>query len=235
MQTLLKPSRTRRKAPPMRKKRSEGLLVKKCLASEEYGNREEMLRFVVSPEGVLTLDLAEKLPTRGIWFKSDRKTLSNITKAKHFINRKYGRQGAKMPFNLPAVVEEGFIKRIKDLFGLCAKAKSLEVGFKKTEAALKEGRELEAIVLASDASAASVDGLLQNGSALAEIKTFSFLSIEELSDLAGEKNCACIGLIKGNLAKTLTRDLMRYELFRGKPEENEVNSIETTNSNLKAD
>ena len=219
----------------MRKKRSKGLLVKKCLASEEYGNREEMLRFVVSPEGVLTLDLAEKLPTRGIWFKSDKKTLSNITKAKHFINRKYGRQGAKMPFNLPAVVEEVFIKRLKDLFGLCAKAKALEVGFKKTEAALKESKELEAIVLASDASAASVDGLLQKGSAPADLKTFSFLSIEELSDLSGEKNCACIGLIKGNLTKTLARDIKRYELFRGKPEENEVNSEETINSNLKAD
>jgi len=220
----------------MRKKRSKGLLVKKCLASEEYGNREDMLRFVVSPEGVLTLDLAEKLPTRGIWFKSDRKTLSNITKAKHFINRKYGRQGAKMPFNLPAVVEEVFIKRLKDLFGLCAKAKVLEVGFKKTEAALKAGKELSAIILASDASAASVDGLLQ-GDLAAGIKTFSFLSIEELSDLAGEKNCACIGLIKGSLTKTLARDIMRYELFRGKPEENEVNSTdtETINSNLKAD
>jgi Predicted nucleic-acid-binding protein implicated in transcription termination len=220
----------------MRKKRSKGLLVKKCLASEEYGNREDMLRFVVSPEGVLTLDLAEKLPTRGIWFKSDRKTLSNITKAKHFINRKYGRQGAKMPFNLPAVVEEVFIKRLKDLFGLCAKAKVLEVGFKKTEAALKAGKELSAIILASDASAASVDGLLQ-GDLAADIKTFSFLSIEELSDLAGEKNCACIGLIKGSLTKTLARDIMRYELFRGKPEENEVNSTdtETINSNLKAD
>ena len=40
---------------------------RRCVATGASGPTEDLIRFVADPDGVLTPDLAERLPGRGVW------------------------------------------------------------------------------------------------------------------------------------------------------------------------
>ena len=57
---------------------------RRCLASGETRDPLDMVRFVLSPDGVVTPDIARKLPGRGVWVSADRKSLEKTIALKSF-------------------------------------------------------------------------------------------------------------------------------------------------------
>ena len=55
-----------------------------CIATGKTLPRHNLLRFVAGPDGVATLDLAEKLPGRGAWIATDEAALQKAVKKGHF-------------------------------------------------------------------------------------------------------------------------------------------------------
>ncbi|HAE28242.1 MAG TPA: hypothetical protein DCG58_13850, partial [Hyphomonas adhaerens] len=45
--------------------------VRQCAVTRERLGKEALVRFALSPDGVVTRDVAEKLPGRGGWIKAD--------------------------------------------------------------------------------------------------------------------------------------------------------------------
>jgi predicted RNA-binding protein YlxR (DUF448 family) len=48
---------------------------RKCIASGEVKDKSALLRFVVTPDGMLIADVLEKLPGKGIWVTCDKELL----------------------------------------------------------------------------------------------------------------------------------------------------------------
>ena len=48
---------------------------RRCIATGEVQPKRGLIRFAVSPDGIIVPDVLEKLPGRGIWVSADRAAL----------------------------------------------------------------------------------------------------------------------------------------------------------------
>ena len=53
---------------------------RRCIVTGETHPKRGLVRFVLSPEGVVTADLMEKLPGRGLWVAAERSALEAAVK-----------------------------------------------------------------------------------------------------------------------------------------------------------
>lgn len=119
-----------------------------CIVTRRVLGKEELIRFVLSPEGVLTPDLAYKLPGRGMYVSVSKLLLAEAI-AKRAFNRAAGQQ-VRIPDGLIANVEAQLQRRVADALSLARKAGQVITGFEKVDKALKNGKVV-ALIHASDA------------------------------------------------------------------------------------
>jgi uncharacterized protein len=105
--------------------------------------KEQMFRFVVSPERALIPDLAGKLPGRGIWLSASgdviegaRGTVNGMpsgAKGRELVRAiaRAARGPVQVPPDLPGVLETALIRRIGDFLGLARRAGQAIAGFEK--------------------------------------------------------------------------------------------------------
>ena len=60
--------------------REESASERTCVVTGEKGPPDAMLRFALSPEGVVTPDIRRKLPGRGVWTRLDRAVVARAAK-----------------------------------------------------------------------------------------------------------------------------------------------------------
>ena len=68
---------------------------RRCLATGEVQPKRGLIRFAVSPDGVVVPDILEKLPGRGLWVHAERDALETVIKKKLFS------RGAKAQVTVP--------------------------------------------------------------------------------------------------------------------------------------
>ncbi len=128
-----------------------------CVVTGEKGSPETMLRFALSPEGVVTPDIRRKLPGRGVWTQLDARVVARASKgfAKGF------RQPVKASATLAADVDALLAEDALQFLGLVNKSGLLVAGNAKVESAIRSGRA-KALLHASEAKPDGVrklDGL----------------------------------------------------------------------------
>ena len=119
--------------------------MRRCVVTRARRPKEEMFRFVVSPDRVLTPDLVGKLPGRGIWLSASgdviegpegsagpRVTSSRVG-GRELVRAiaRAARGPVQVPPNLPLVLETALIRRIGDLLGFARRAGQAIAGFEK--------------------------------------------------------------------------------------------------------
>lgn len=122
---------------------------RRCIVTGDVQPKAGLVRFVVSPEGVVLPDLGEKLPGRGIWITADRELITKAA-AKGLFARA-ARAQVTVPENLVAMVEDGLARRVVDLVSLARKAGAAVCGFEKVKGWLAEGKA-RVLLQASDGS-----------------------------------------------------------------------------------
>lgn len=122
---------------------------RRCIATGETGPKAGLIRFAVSPEGVVTPDLAEKLPGRGIWVSADRAALEKAVARGLFARA--AKAQVTVPADLVAVVEAGLAQRVVALISLARKAGGAVCGFEKVKDWLAQGKA-RVLLQASDGS-----------------------------------------------------------------------------------
>jgi hypothetical protein len=100
--------------------------------------QEEMIRFVLSPDGQVTPDLAARLPGRGAWVTSSRDAIDLAVKKGAFA-RAFKSQAKAAPA-LVEQVEKLLAKRVLDQLGLAKRAGELILGFEKVREAIRQDR-----------------------------------------------------------------------------------------------
>jgi predicted RNA-binding protein YlxR (DUF448 family) len=106
---------------------------RRCLVTGESGPKAGLLRFVLSPEGVVVPDVTGKLPGRGLYVTASRPILEKAARG-HFA------RGAKAPVTVPddlaLAVERQLAARVVELVSLARKAGLAVCGFEKVRDAL---------------------------------------------------------------------------------------------------
>lgn len=122
---------------------------RRCIVSGESGPTDEYIRFVLSPDGVVTPDLAEKLPGRGMWVTSTRAALETAVTKRLF--SRAAKAQAIVPDGLTDLVAGLLATRAIDAVAMARKAGLAVTGFEKVKARLKKG-PVGALIGARDGS-----------------------------------------------------------------------------------
>ena len=93
---------------------------RRCLATGDRTPKFGLLRFVVSPDGEVVPDLAERLSGRGLWLSSDRDALKTAVDKKLFARA--AKAEVTVPSDIADRIETMLMKRCQDIIGLARRS-----------------------------------------------------------------------------------------------------------------
>lgn len=112
--------------------------TRRCIATGNTQPRAELIRFVLSPDNLVTPDLSERLPGRGMWISAQRSAIETAIDRKLF--SRAAKTQATIPNELLKLVEDLLMKRVTNLISLARRDGSAICGFEKTKSALISGK-----------------------------------------------------------------------------------------------
>ncbi len=124
-------------------------VARQCIASRTVKPVDELLRFVVAPDGSVVPDLHARLPGRGAWVTAKRSVLAEALKRKAF-GRAFRGKGRADPA-LPELVGQLLEKDALGALALANKAGQVVAGNAKVIEALQGGK-VAVLVHAGDAA-----------------------------------------------------------------------------------
>src|SRR5215510_8679249 len=132
-----------------------------CAATGAVTPVDDMIRFVVAPDGTVVPDLKRRLPGRGAWIRATRPALRSALARKAFA-RSFKREVRVAP-DLVESTERLLERAALDALAMTHKAGRTITGFAKVEATLARADRVVALIHASDAA---VDGVRKLATAL---------------------------------------------------------------------
>ena len=194
-----------------------------CAVTREVRPIDELIRFVVSPQGEVIPDLKRKLPGRGLWISASRKVVAEAVRRHQF--GKGFRRDVRVAPALADDTEVLLVRSVVEALAMAAKAGQVVSGFTKVEAALgqRQGRAaVAALIHASDGAADGIrklDALTRekegNRGDSAQIPIFTALTSLELDLALDRANVIHAALLAGPASKTFlsrSQTLVRYRL-----------------------
>ena len=182
--------------------------LRKCIATGALRPKDEMLRFVVGPDGSLVPDLNGCLPGRGLWLSAER-DMVNTACAKGLFSRA-ARHGVEVSANLADQLEGLMVRRCLDLLGLARRAGEAGAGFEKAKAWLREGKG-GVILQARDGA---TDGREKIKALAPGLATVDLFEARELGRALGRDCCVHVVMAEGRLAESLMTEAGRLMAFR---------------------
>jgi uncharacterized protein len=185
-----------------------------CAATGEVTPVDDMIRFVVAPDGSAVPDLKRRLPGRGIWVTGTRPALRSALARKAFA-RSFKRE-VRVAGDLVDSTERLLEQAALDALAMAHKARRTIIGFARVEAAL--GRErVVALIQGSDASQDGVRKLqasLRQRPDAENIVIINTFAISQLDLAFGRANVVHAVLVAGPESEAFLARVARLERFR---------------------
>jgi predicted RNA-binding protein YlxR (DUF448 family) len=174
-------------------------------------DESRLIRFVASPDGVVTPDLARKLPGRGFWVEATRDALAAAA-AKGLFSRA-AKARLTVPGDLINAVEAGLRRRLLEGLGLARRSGLLVSGFDTVFSAVAAGKAAWLI----EASDGAQDGrrklLAKARHAPRPPGLVGLFTSEQLGLALGGENVIHLALLAGPGAIRWTLDVERLAGF----------------------
>jgi uncharacterized protein len=190
-----------------------------CAVTREVRPIDELIRFVVSPEGEVIPDLKRKLPGRGLWVSASRQAVAEAVRRNQF--SKGFKRDVRVSPALAADTESLLVRGAIEALAMAAKAGQVVSGFSKVEGALEQG-QAQALIHASDGAADGIRKLdaaaRQNNGNNQESREFpvvTALTSAQLDLALGRSNVIHAALLAGPASKTFlsrSHTLVRYRM-----------------------
>ena len=185
-----------------------------CALTRARRPRDELIRFVLAPDGTVVPDLKERLPGRGVWLTAARDAVADAVKRKVF-SRSFKTE-TKVPEELPATVERLLAEAALSALALANKAGEATFGYAKVEETIAGGRVL-ALIHAREAAedgCRKLDGKARASSFGRPIPAVRAFGTEELGLATGRTNVIHAALIQGGAAESVLAAASRLERYR---------------------
>jgi len=187
-----------------------------CALTRKLRPVEEMIRFVVGPDGEAVPDVKRKLPGRGIWVTATREAIEEAAKRNVFA-RGFKRD-VHVAGDLAGETERLVVRAALDALAMCGKAGAVVCGYAKVEAACG-GDRLLALIHAADGAA---DGRRKLAAALhrntaaksREIAIIDAFSGAQLDLALNRPNVVHAALLAGPGSETFLARVARLTRFR---------------------
>ena len=109
-----------------------------CIATRWSAPPDEMIRFVVGPDGDIVPDLKRNLPGRGCWVTAERTCVDQAARRNLF--RRAMKSEVRVPADLAMMVDGLLSRAALGSLGLGRKAGSIVLGAAKVESAVRNGK-----------------------------------------------------------------------------------------------
>ena len=188
-----------------------------CIVTRRPAGPDELIRFVVGPDGAVVPDLKRNLPGRGCWVTADREHVDKAAK-KGVFARALKAQVTVSP-DLGGMVDRLLAKSALGALGLARKAGVVALGATKVEASVRSG----AALLVLHAAEASEDGLRKIAQARRatahaggpEIMAYKLFSEQELGLALGGTNVIHAAVLAGDAGRAAEKRMVALDRYRG--------------------
>lgn len=212
-----------------------------CIVTRVQKHPNEMLRFVLSPEDVVTPDIKSKLPGRGVYVSTNAANVRVAVKKNAFA--KAFKQKVEVSASLDAEIDRLLETAALQAFSIANKAGALVAGFAKIESALTQ-KKVIAVVHASDGAQDGTRKLSQvvrrAGAANEEAKPIADLrcfTIAQLEQALGKDNVIHAAILSSDAGRFFVNAANRLQKFRATttPQETQENFCDSDEICDKAD
>ncbi len=179
--------------------------MRRCIVTRTKKQRENMLRFVVDPDGRVTSDVAMRLPGKGVWVLAKRDALAKAVETNRF--KSAFKADVTTPQNLVDMTIGLMDRRIGELLGLARAAGQLAVGWEQAREFARK-HPVGLVVVASDAAEASRRRLERMGNGA---PVFDRMDAYALGSAMGRDRVVNSLIQKGKFAEMLAREAARRE------------------------
>ena len=187
---------------------------RQCIVTRETADRALLIRFVVSPEGVLTPDLAEKLPGRGLWVKADRAVIEQAIKKNTFSKaaKTKVKIEADMLDRLATITEQRFL----GMLSLAQKSSRLTIGHDFVMKALQHKSQNAAkpkglVIIAASASTGQKSDIIKTEVDYIE----PAIALEILGAALGREQAVYILVDSKGFEEKIALEFFRFEGLKG--------------------
>jgi predicted RNA-binding protein YlxR (DUF448 family) len=197
-----------------------------CAATGAVRPVDDMIRFVLAPDGTAVADLKRKLPGRGIWITATRHALG-IAIARKAFARSFKRD-VRVASDFADKTERLIERAALDALSMAHKARRVAIGFAKTESALARDR----VVGLVHAREAARDGVRKLAASLRQrtedgvpgnIAVIGAFTSAQLDLALGRSNVIHAALLAGPEIETFLARAARLDRFRtGGPEDDQT-------------
>ncbi len=180
---------------------------RKCIATGDVQPKEGLVRFVVSPDGVVFADVAGKLPGRGMYVTANRAAIDKaVTKG---LFSRAAKASVTAPADLADQVEQLLLRRVIDTISLARKGGVALAGYEKVKDSLQK-EEAEVLIQALDGS----------GRGKSKLSTPHYgtyigcLTADELGQAFGRQTVIHAALTSGGLTQRVVEEAQRLKGMR---------------------
>lgn len=184
-----------------------------CVACRKAADKNQLLRFVLAPDGQLVVDYRQQLPGRGLYTCIARKCLELAVKKNSF-RRISGSQHMLVDTDqLFSQLLWALEQRLSGLIRMARKSGQLVDGSNQVLDALK-GRTPPAIVVVAADISDNIRDKIEIAADRQQIVVAQLFDKALLGQMIGKEERSVIGVLSGALAEALKSELDRYELVR---------------------
>lgn len=180
---------------------------RKCIVCGEVKEKEQLLRFTLTPDNRIIPDFKKKLPGKGIYVSVSQTALQKAIDKNLFA--KAVKKNVKVNAELTQTVENILRKKGLESICLAKKAGVLITGFEKVSEQIKRGK----IAFLLEAADAGADGHQKITNLAAGLEIFTIYDVEELDKALDKVNTVHAALLKSDMAKLVHTDLVRLQKF----------------------
>ena len=188
--------------------------VRRCALTRARRPKDELIRFVLGPDGTIVPDLKERLPGRGVWLTAAHDSVAEAAKRNVF--KRALKAEAKVPEGLAAQVDRLLADAALSALALANKAGEAVFGTAKIEEAIAKGRVL-ALIHAREAAedgCRKLDGKFRGMRGETPVPAVSAFTADELGLASGRTNVIHAALIQGGAALRFLAAASRVERYR---------------------
>jgi predicted RNA-binding protein YlxR (DUF448 family) len=186
---------------------------RRCIVCGDVLSEDKLIRFVISPDGEVTPDVAAVLPGRGIWVSATRDAVGNAVRRNLFA--KAAKANVKVAPDLADRVAALLVTRMQADLGLACRSGQILLGFDTVLRALQSDAPPPLVVEASDGAVDGKRKLFAASHARGlKTQTVEDLSSAEISLAVGRENVIHAALKSGRLQERLSFEAGRLKGFR---------------------
>jgi predicted RNA-binding protein YlxR (DUF448 family) len=192
-----------------------------CIVTRRQAAPDELIRFVLGPDGAVVADIRRKLPGRGCWVTAERRHVDAAARKGAFA-RAFRTQVA-VPADLGGLVDGLLARSALGALGLARKAGAVALGATKVEAAVRGGAAL-LVLHALEAKDDGVRKIAQARRAAAapegpQTAAYKLFPEADLSLALGGTNVIHAAVLAGDAGRAVQKRMVALDRFRGGPSE----------------